>query len=316
MKKMLSIYVATYNHENYIEKALDSIFMQVTDYSYEVLVGEDCSTDNTRKVLKRYENQHLDLVEKGILKIFYRDHNMYREKPNNVTDLIYRSSGKYIIALEGDDFWTDKNKIQTQIEFLENNDDYIAVAHECIVVDKNSNLLQEVYPTCKSSEYCLKHFMANQFPGQTTTVLYRNIYKDSNIETDIMFEGLMPGDRLRNFILLLNGKIKCLPLKMSAYRHITNDGDSWSSTYSYKFLTEYSFYEGLLRYSKEMDNKEFILASESLLFRCLAKGYKTKSITFDEFKTYFNKIDYKCRACRKWVKYKLCKDVLKKEFWY
>ena len=71
MKKMLSIYVATYNHENYIEKALDSIFMQVTDYSYEVLVGEDCSTDNTRKVLKRYENQHLDLVEKGILKIFY-----------------------------------------------------------------------------------------------------------------------------------------------------------------------------------------------------------------------------------------------------
>lgn len=49
---------------------------------------------------------------------------MYREKPNNVTDLIYRSSGKYIIALEGDDFWTDKNKIQTQIEFLENNDDY------------------------------------------------------------------------------------------------------------------------------------------------------------------------------------------------
>ena len=42
------------------------------DYSYEVLVGEDCSTDNTRKVLKRYENQHLDLVETGILKIFYR----------------------------------------------------------------------------------------------------------------------------------------------------------------------------------------------------------------------------------------------------
>lgn len=150
MGKMLSIYVATYNHENYIEKALDSIFMQVTDYSYEVLVGEDCSTDNTRKVLKRYENQHLDLVEKGILKIFYRDHNMYREKPNNVTDLIYRCSGKYIIALEGDDFWTDKNKIQTQIEFLENNDDYIAVAHECIVVDKNSNLLQEVYPDRKS----------------------------------------------------------------------------------------------------------------------------------------------------------------------
>ena len=50
---MLSIYIATYNHEDYIKQALDSVFMQETNYSYEVLVGEDCSTDNTREVLKQ-----------------------------------------------------------------------------------------------------------------------------------------------------------------------------------------------------------------------------------------------------------------------
>ena len=55
---ILSIYVATYNHEQYIVQALDSILMQETKYSYEVLVGEDCSTDNTRAVLKAYEQQH------------------------------------------------------------------------------------------------------------------------------------------------------------------------------------------------------------------------------------------------------------------
>lgn len=55
---ILSIYVATYNHEKYIVQALESIRMQVTDYQYEVLVGEDCSTDNTRKVLQSYEAEH------------------------------------------------------------------------------------------------------------------------------------------------------------------------------------------------------------------------------------------------------------------
>ena len=52
----LSIYVPTFNHEHYIVQALDSILMQETPYTYEVLVGEDCSTDNTRAVLKEYEN--------------------------------------------------------------------------------------------------------------------------------------------------------------------------------------------------------------------------------------------------------------------
>ena len=55
---ILSIYVATYNHEHYITQALDSILMQETKYTYEVLVGEDCSTDNTRAILKEYEKRN------------------------------------------------------------------------------------------------------------------------------------------------------------------------------------------------------------------------------------------------------------------
>ena len=55
---MLSIYVATYNHERYIAKALDSILMQETDYSYEVLIGEDCSTDKTKEIVMEYEKKY------------------------------------------------------------------------------------------------------------------------------------------------------------------------------------------------------------------------------------------------------------------
>lgn len=89
---MLSIYVATYNHEHYITQALDSIRMQKTKYSYEVLVGEDCSTDNTRAVLKEYEWQH-----PGIFTIFYRDHNMHREAIGNGLDLKLRCRGNSIV---------------------------------------------------------------------------------------------------------------------------------------------------------------------------------------------------------------------------
>ena len=99
----LSIYVATYNHEKYITKALDSVFMQKTKYSFEVLVGEDCSTDNTRLVLKEYEKKNYNN-----LTIYYRQKNMSNMDISNAMDLIMRCRGKYLIALEGDDYWIDE----------------------------------------------------------------------------------------------------------------------------------------------------------------------------------------------------------------
>ena len=92
---ILSIYVPTYNHEKYIARALDSILMQKTDYAYEVLVGEDASTDNTRAVLKEYEKKY-----PGRFQMYYREKNMHKQKVRNAGDLIRRCSGKYIIALE------------------------------------------------------------------------------------------------------------------------------------------------------------------------------------------------------------------------
>ena len=108
---MLSIYVPVYNHEKYIVETLDSILMQKTEYRYEVLVGEDCSTDNTRQVLEAYEKTH-----PGKLTVFYRKRNMHKDEIRNSTDLRLRCRGKYIIGIEGDDFWTDPLKIQKQID--------------------------------------------------------------------------------------------------------------------------------------------------------------------------------------------------------
>ena len=168
---MVSIIVPTYNHEKYIEKALDSILMQKTNYSYEVLVGEDKSTDGTRAVLEEYERRHPEKI-----KVFYREQNMRTKELGNGADLRRRASGKYIVCLEGDDFWISEDKIEKQVAFLEDHPQYIAVSHNCVVVGENGEKLDEDYPNCREEEYALKHFLCGIYPGQIATIMSKKFY--------------------------------------------------------------------------------------------------------------------------------------------
>ena len=148
---MLSILVPTYNHERYIKKCLYSIFNQKISCSYEILVGEDYSTDNTRKMLEEIESEG-----HPYLTVFYRKENMHASQYTNSNYLRDRACGKYLIYLEGDDYWIDDHKIQTQIDFLESHRNYIAVAHNCIMVDENLNTINRKYPECKDNDYTFK----------------------------------------------------------------------------------------------------------------------------------------------------------------
>ena len=166
---MLSICVPTYNHERYIRQALESIFMQKTKYSYEILVGEDKSTDSTRLVLKEIEEEkHYGL------KVFYRQKNLNNSSKRNAIDLMDRARGKYLIFLEGDDYWTDPYKIERQISFLEKNPQYIAVAHNCTIVDEKSKTTGELYQECKDKDYSFAHYLSDILPGQTASLMMRN----------------------------------------------------------------------------------------------------------------------------------------------
>ena len=129
---IVSVIVPVYNHEKYIAQTLDSILMQKTKYRYEVWIGEDASTDDTRAVLMEYEKKCPPDFH-----FLYREKNMHNSECRNDLDLRLRCKGKYLICLEGDDFWTDENKIEKQIDFLESHPEYIAVSHNCVVVGKD-----------------------------------------------------------------------------------------------------------------------------------------------------------------------------------
>lgn len=293
---MLSIIVPTYNHQNYIKQALDSILKQKTDYQYEVLVGEDCSTDNTRAILKEYEKEH-----PGFMTVFYRNENMSNKPIHNSLDLKMRSKGKYLILLEGDDYWISEYKIQRQIDFLEEHKDYVAVAHNCIVVDENSNKTNEKYPECNHELYTICDFCNNIFPGQSTTIMLRNYFRYPYCDYSIMKKNLSPGDQLNIFVLVSAGNIYCIQESWSAYRHITSNGDSYSANYKYDFHKREEWNYELLKYAKKIQKKTSIRCAEDKYFETLTRGLRMGQLSIIGFCGRFLNIKYKISTLKAYM---------------
>lgn len=116
----ITVIVATYNQEDTIGRTIDSILSQKTDAAYEILVVDDCSTDNTSAVCRSYADQYPDKV-----RYIRRQHNLGLVA--NYIDAIRRAKGRYIADCAGDDFWIDPTKLQRQFEVLEQNNDITLV---------------------------------------------------------------------------------------------------------------------------------------------------------------------------------------------
>lgn len=287
---MLSIVVTTYGHEIFIREALDSILMQKTTFRYEVLVGEDASPDSTKDILQEYEKKHPE-----IFTMFYREKNMGTH--DNGWDLSLRCKGKYVICLEGDDFWIDTDKLEKQIQFLEAHPEYIAVAHNCLVVDEQSRPSGEKYPECREKEYSLVHYANGILPGQTATVMYRNIYKDQLLDTGLLGMDLMPGDRLLYFTLICNGRIFCMQESKSAYRHVTESGFSYSAMNkdsAYDYTQTEKWYGALVTYADRIGHKEGLRVAQMLYVTNMMSGLRRKQLPIKQVYAELKKINIKC----------------------
>ncbi len=108
----VSVVVTTYNHERFIAQALDSVLMQETDFPYEILVTEDCSTDATRAIAGEYAARHPDRI-----RLFFSERNL---GSNEVGARAIRAArGEYLAQLDGDDYWTSRHKLQRQGDYLD-----------------------------------------------------------------------------------------------------------------------------------------------------------------------------------------------------
>lgn len=117
---MVSIRCLVYNHEPYLRECLDGFVMQKTNFRFEAVVHDDCSTDNSAAIIREYAEKYPDII-----KPIYETENQYSKGDGSLGRIMNAACvGKYIAMCEGDDYWIDPNKLQKQVDFLESHTDY------------------------------------------------------------------------------------------------------------------------------------------------------------------------------------------------
>lgn len=219
-KVMISVCCITYNHEKFISKAVDGFLMQRTNFKYEILIGEDCSTDGTRAILDKYTEKYPDKI-----KIITSKNNVGAN--NNAIRTIKAAKGRYIAFCDGDDFWIDPNKLQKQVDFLERSPNYVICCHYYKEIDSPGNLLY-VNPNPVILEYDYNDLIVNrQAETATSSVVVRK-----DCITDLFDQQWYPNCNAADKFLKLfatfhsRKKIYVIPEVMSCYRK--HKGGVWS----------------------------------------------------------------------------------------
>lgn len=223
----VSVVMLVFNHERFIHQALDSVLMQRVDFDYELIIGEDCSTDHSREIIREYEEKF-----QGKMRPIYRNRNIGMTR--NFIDCLQRCRGEYIAFIEGDDYWTNTYKLQIMVDFLENNPQYIAAAHNYKVINLEDKFIRYGRECEVVAEFDKEALENYNLPAQTSALVVKNFLaeiKKEDINRVLKYQW-MPGDRIFVLFLLKYGKIAVLPEVMSAYRYyIEVDGNNWSSKY-------------------------------------------------------------------------------------
>lgn len=162
---LVSIVMIAYNVENYIEKAIESVLSQKVDFIYELVIGEDCSTDNTRDIALEYEAKYPD-------KIRVLQHPQNLGLTPNCVATHNACKGKYIALLDSDDYWTNDNKLQMQIDFLENNSDYSGVGHQAMKIYENNIKEESLFGETKDAVYGINDMITHR-KFHTSSFVYR-----------------------------------------------------------------------------------------------------------------------------------------------
>ena len=231
--KKVSVVIATYNHEKYIRHTLESVVAQKTNFEFEVLVGDDCSTDGTAAIVREFAEKYPDIIVP-----FIREKNL--GMGGNIADLVFRTSGEYVAFIEGDDYWIDNHKLQKQVDFLDSHPDYVACFGLCQIVDENEVRQpdREQYSGFmnEAGEYTIKDFQDYVLPGQTATSMYRKVGY-AKLQEKIIKNNIDPRvliDRSQVLLMLSVGKMYNMGEYFAAYRYVLNAASgSWSSKNDY-----------------------------------------------------------------------------------
>ena len=211
-RKTVSVFVITYNHEQYIAQTLDSILAQQVNFDYEIVIGEDFSKDNTRAVCEKYAAQYPDRI-----KLLPSDKN-YGPQGNTIRTL-YACTGKYIAMCEGDDYWMDTRKLQKQIDFLEANPDFTICFTGIEIKDELGFSWpdERYYPKLEKDVFTIEDFILSEMSIiPTATIVFRNVLPNPLPD---FYVNTLVGDMGVQLFASDKGKAKYFAEKMAVYRN-------------------------------------------------------------------------------------------------
>lgn len=208
---LVSVYMLTYNHERFIAQAIEGVVAQECGFDIELVIGEDCSTDNTLAIVLDYQRRYPALI-----RVLASKKNVGAYKNSIRSRLSCR--GIYLAICEGDDFWMDKHKLARQVRHLEMRPDVAISFHEACEVDEDGRRL------CDSTRLRLSKL------GDKTCLMSREIISGAFIPTQTVMmrniheaqvppsESIVNGDWHRFSMLAMTGYAESIPGIMAAYR--------------------------------------------------------------------------------------------------
>ena len=204
MKYRVSVLVTFFNQEQYVDRALNSIISQKTDFGVKIIVGDDGSTDTTRNKVKEWMNKYPDKVELHIMKRSPGKHISGFRASRNRLNLLKYVDTEYFIFLDGDDYYKCAGKLQHQVDVLDNplNKDCIACAHNTDMLYPDGRRIAITSDKIKEGKYQAKEYWRKLY-FHTDTLLTRSSIIPS-IDLKLLQNNF--NDNLITFVFIQKGK--------------------------------------------------------------------------------------------------------------
>ena len=171
----VSIFLLTYNQEQFIAQTINSILMQKANFKFQIVIGEDCSTDGTRSICKTFAEKYSNKIK--LLPALEKNIGLIA----NYMRTIKACEGKYIAICDGDDYWIDENKLQKQVSFLEDNPNYSIVYSKLKKLFPDGTFKESIQRKLKQAGDFDDLVFENVIPS--VTVLFRNRQNISAVPT-------------------------------------------------------------------------------------------------------------------------------------
>jgi glycosyltransferase involved in cell wall biosynthesis len=213
----VSVAMITYNHEKFIEQSVESVMMQQTNFPFELVISEDCSTDRTRELVLGLQKKYPERI-----RLLLPERNLGAKQ--NWLQNLQACDGEYIAMLEGDDFWISQDKLKQQVELLDKNPAFSACFTRAEVITNGASSKPHSIPANNPARKVLTTddlIERNSIP--TCSLLFRNVVLELDLEP---FRPLAMGDWPLNVLLSLRGLIGYSNKVMAAYRQ--HDGGIWT----------------------------------------------------------------------------------------